>query len=527
MEENKGESTSSIFNEVAEFLSENSDTLSTLSTEIVQQQPAIQKVSEWNLGNAPTKTEDSPNYELFKQASEEGDNTALIDTGNTSVNLQAAVNMLLKSPELKEYIGQYALSNDVEKNIESIQRAISNQKNFENTPERIGEVDGEVFTGGEAFFLQELLNRIQNSDAANTFFTQLREQINTEVVQKIENKEQQKTENKEPEDALSKTKKLLNEREGELVEDLTTAEAWDEMRRILTSPEYHRAQTEEIGYDAEIGHPDLEIRTYLDEMKKWRKQLPHPETWEPEKPKNYEERLNKPKENYDRYIKEGKTHEESLSTIYSQPVQQEQTAPINQSNTEKLELKEGINIEPNNTEKLELKEGINIEPNNTEKLELKEGINIEPNKLFTEQTPLVQNIEPTNLFNPIQQDFNEANFTDLLSNFSSPQETLKYETTSELPTQELFTQAEQSTDENSNKILANTEKTNTSLQTLTQLLATIIQTGALQAQGNNNQPIPVPIPTSSGNTDPGITDAMATAGQGMISDIRGKFIYPI
>jgi hypothetical protein len=493
MEENRGESTSSVFNEVAEFLSENSDTLSTLSTETAPQQPVIQKVLEWSLGNAPIKTNESPNFEIFKQAFEEGDSTALIDASNNPNNLQTAVDMLLQAPELKEYIGQYALSNDAEKNINSIQKAISNQKNFEATPEQIGEVDGKIFTGGEAYFLQELLNRIQNSDAANTFFSQLREQINTEVVQKIENKEQQKTENKEPEDAFSKTKKLFNEREGELVEDLTPTEAWDEMRRILASPEYHRAQTEEIGYDSEKGHPDLEIKAYQAEMEKWRKQLPHPEIDKPQMPENYEERLNKPKKDYDRFIKEGKTYEEALGTIYFKSTQQEQITPTDQTKVKKPEPRD---------------------------------LNIEPTSLSTEQTSLVQNIEPTNLFKPIEkQDFNEAKFADLLSNFSSPQETLKYETTSELPTQELFVQAEQSTDETSNEILANTKQTNTTLQALTQMLAALIQSGGMSSQ--QSVPVPVPMPTGQTNAQPGIPDSILASGQGMIPSIRSKFIYSV
>jgi len=142
-------------------------------------------------------------------------------------------------------------------------------------------------------------------------------------------------------------------------------------------------------------------------------------------------------------------------------------------------------------------------------------------------TPKAETSETTTFskfFTPDTDNFDEQ-LVNLFKTLQPQDEQITYESTSDLPSSDLFTQTEEQKDENSNKILANTEKTNTTLQTLTQLLATIIQTGALQTQGNNNQPIPVPIPTSSGNNDPGITDAMATAGQGMISGIRGKFIY--
>jgi len=90
----------------------------------------------------------------------------------------------------------------------------------------------------------------------------------------------------------------------------------------------------------------------------------------------------------------------------------------------------------------------------------------------------------------------------------------------------MFAEAETAKDENSEQILSNTEKTNTTLESLTQLLVTLIQSGGMQAEGAN-QAIPVPMPTGSNNTQPGVPDAVLASGQGMIPGIRGKFLYSI
>ena len=508
MEEENKDVASSIFETVSQLLSENSETLEAVSNNTESKQPSTPPPAEWSMGRAPVRTaENDPNFKLIP----EEDTTSLIDTRNTPENIQSAVSMLLGAPEFKDFIGQYALSNDIAKNIETIQQAISQQKNFEETPERIGEVDGKFFTGGEAYFLQELLNRIQDSEGqgdfngsedANTFFNQLRSDINTEVLQKIEKKENIESETadnnqpepKEEDDAFSKTKKLFNEREGELVEDLTPAEAWNEMRRILSSPEYQRAQTEEIGYDSSIGHPDLEIREYQTKMNEWRKQLPHPEIDKPEPPENYEERRNKPKRDYDRFIKEGLSHEDAISAIHTQSNQQ--ITPAIPSRVESEQNKEQL-IEP--AAQTELEPNIN-----------KEQL-IEP-AAQTELEPNILEIEPVSIKN--------------LSQEVTPQEQTTFETTSELPTSDMFAQAEESKDETSAEILANTEKTNTTLEGLTQVLGMLMQTLGTQMQQPPPAPVSVPAPQAS-SSQPGMSDAMLASGSGMIPTIRGKFIYSV
>ena len=504
MEEENKDVASSIFETVSQLLSENSETLEAVSNNTESKQPSTPPPAEWSMGRAPVRTaENDPNFKLIP----EEDTTSLIDTRDTPENIQSAVSMLLGAPEFKDFIGQYALSNDIAKNIETIQQAISQQKNFEETPERIGEVDGKYFTGGEAYFLQELLNKVQDaegqgdfngSEDANTFFDQLRSDINTEVLQKIEKKENIESEtadNNQPkeEDAWLKTKKLFNEREGELVGDLTREEAFAEYRRLNSSPEKHRFQTEEIGYDANIGHPDIEIREYETKMNEWRKQLPHPEINKPELPENYEERRNKPKKDYDSYKKEGLSHEDAVSAIYSQSNQQ--ITPATSSRVESEQNKEQL-IEPAaQTE---------IEPNIPE---------IEPvstKNLSQEVTPQEQPVSTKNLSQEI-----------------TPQEQTTFETTSELPTSDMFAQAEESKDETSAEILANTEKTNTTLEGLTQVLGMLMQTLGTQMQQPPSTPVAIPAPPQAGSSQPGMTDAMLATGSGMIPTIRGKFIYSV
>jgi len=490
MEEENKDVASSIFETVSQLLSENSETLEAVSNNTESKQPSTPAPAEWSLGRAPVRTaENDPNFKLIP----EEDTTSLIDTRNNPENIQSAVSMLLGAPEFKDFIGQYALSNDIAKNIETIQQAISQQKNFEETPERIGEVDGKYFTGGEAYFLQELLNKVQDaegqgdfngSEDANTFFDQLRSDINTEVLQKIEKKEniESKTaDNTQPkpkeEDAWFRTKQLFNEREGELVEDLTREEAYAEMKKMLFSPEMHRFQTEEIGYDANIGHPDLEIREYQTKMNEWRKQLPLPEINKPEPPENYEERVNKPKKDYDRYIKEGLTHEDAVSAIYSQSNQQ--ITPVTPSRVESEQNKKQL-----------------IEP--------AAQTGLEPN---------IPEIEPVS--------------TKDLSQEITPQEQTTFETISELPTSDMFAKVEESKDETSAEILANTEKTNTTLEGLTQVLGMLMQTLGTQMQQPPSTPVAIPAPPQAGSSQPGMTDAMLATGSGMIPTIRGKFIYSV
>jgi len=100
------------------------------------------------------------------------------------------------------------------------------------------------------------------------------------------------------------------------------------------------------------------------------------------------------------------------------------------------------------------------------------------------------------------------------------------ETTSELPSGEKLAQVEATQDGTSEEILANTEKTNTTLESLTKLLASFIQVAASQS-GQASPPMPVPIPAAGGTSKPGITDAELASGQGMIPDIRRKFIYSV
>ena len=138
MEEENKDVASSIFETVSQLLSENSETLEAVSNNTESKQPSTPTPVEWSLGRAPVRTaENDPNFKLIP----EEDTTSLIDTRDTPENIQSAVSMLLGAPEFKDFIGQYALSNDIAKNIETIQQAISQQKNFEETPERIGEVD--------------------------------------------------------------------------------------------------------------------------------------------------------------------------------------------------------------------------------------------------------------------------------------------------------------------------------------------------------------------------------------------------
>lgn len=488
MEQNT-ENVSSIFDNVAEFLSENSETLETLSSPNTdnneKQTTFVPNKQDWSLGQAPVKTTDSSNFEIFKQAFEEGSEISLIDANDTPENVQSAINMLLRTPEFKDFIGQYALSNDISQNISTIQQAITNQKNYQETPERVGEVDGQFFTGGEAYFLQELLNRIQNSEAVNTFFSQLRNKINTEIFEKIENKNvNENTENKktligkaaeqgalndmllDPNfrmdqlDALSKTVKLFNEREGEIVEDATKEEIFNELKRIIGSPEYNQARTEELGYNPNLGHPDPEIQEYLKAKKEWAAKPYYEREGQPVKPKNFEERFNQPKIEYDRRLKEGLSHEEALKDIYTRDTNQQQIPKTNQTKSDTF----------------------NITP--------------APTTSLIQTTPLTQ-------------------------------KEIIYETTSELPTGEMFVQAEEASDETSAEILANTQKTNTTLEGLTQLLATFMQQ-SLNLQTQQPASMPPLIPTGqTGVSQPGIPDVMLASGTGTISTIRNKFVYPI
>lgn len=496
MEEENKDVASSIFETVSQLLSENSETLEAVSNNTESKQLSTPAPAEWSLGRAPVRTaENDPNFKLIP----EEDTTSLIDTRNNPENIQSAVSMLLGAPEFKDFIGQYALSNDIAKNIETIQQAISQQKNFEETPERIGEVDGKYFTGGEAYFLQELLNKVQDaegkgdfngSEDANTFFDQLRSDINTEVLQKIEKKENIESERTfvgqaaeagalsdmllDPDhgieliDALNKAAKLLSEREGDVIEDVTEEEIYEELKRILDTPEYKQALIEEIGYDREIGHPDREIEDYLKAKKEWSAKTYSERDEKPTIPENYEERLNQPKIEYNSLIKQGATHENALSTIYSQSYQQQVPFLLN----------EPIPV---------------------------------PNKdslLYKEQTT----IEPTS--------------TKDLSQEITPQEQTTFETTSELPTSDMFVQAEESKDETSAEILANTEKTNITLEGLTQVLGMLMQTLGTQMQQPPPAPVSVPAPQVS-SSEPGISDAMLASSSGMISTVRGKHFYSV
>ena len=89
----------------------------------------------------------------------------------------------------------------------------------------------------------------------------------------------------------------------------------------------------------------------------------------------------------------------------------------------------------------------------------------------------------------------------------------------------MFAQAEESKDETSAEILANTEKTNTTLEGLTQVLGMLMQTLGTQMQQPPSTPVAIPAPPQAGSSQPGMTDAMLATGSGMISTIRGKFIY--
>jgi hypothetical protein len=512
MEEENKDAASSIFETVSQLLSENSETLEAVSNNTESKQSSTPAPAEWSLGRAPVRTvENDPNFKLIP----EEDTTSLIDTRNNPENIQSAVSMLLGAPEFKDFIGQYALSNDIAKNIKTIQQAISQQKNFEETPERIGEVDGKYFTGGEAYFLQELLNKVQDtegqgdfngSEDANTFFDQLRSDINTEVLQKIEKKENIESKRTfvgqaaeqgalndmltdpdhgmEQIEALNKAAKLLSEREGDVIEDATKEEIYEELKRILDTPEYKQAQIEEIGYDPEIGHPDREIQDYLKAKKEWSAKTYSERDEKPTVPENYEERLNRPKIEYNSLIKQGATHENALSTIYSQLNQQQVPFLVNEP------------IPVPNKDSLFYKEQTTIEPTSTK-------------DLSQEITPQEQPVSTKDLSREI-----------------IPQQQTIFETTSELPTSDMFAQAEESKDETSAEILANTEKTNTTLEGLTQVLGMLMQTLGTQMQQPPPAPVSVPAPQAS-SSQPGMSDAMLASGSGMISTIRGKFIYSV
>ena len=441
------------------------------------QEQTIEDVNEpqspepfFTTGRAPLKTpENEPNYELFQKSAEQGNHTALIHTQLTPENLNTAAKLLLQNPEFKDYIGQHALSNNPDQNLQTLQQGIIDQKNYDIKPDYVGEVDGEIFTGGEAYFLNQLLTNLQNSDAINEFFNQLREQINTEVLQKIEEKEEKQTpaQSIEPQDSSQlktttadtepqleddpfiKAKKIINEREGELIEDLTPDEAWGELRRILNSPEYKQAQIEDIGYDPEKGHPDSEIQKYLDDMEAWRKQLPYPEFNEPAKPENYEERLNQPKIDFQNRQKQ----ENNLNSL----------SPLSQTSKFSLD-KQSINED--------------------------ENLN-----LYTSDTTDISNTQ--------------------------------VETQTELPTRNMLVDLEQYTDENSEKILSNTEKTNTVLDRLTQMFTAFIQTGGMQSQKTTPSQTSIPDINNIGTPQQGIPDATLASRQSMIPAIRSKFVYSV
>ncbi len=508
MDENTEELDAGIFKEIEQLLSDSSETLATLNTNIEQDVQVSQEKPEWSLGNAPIKSPEDPNFELFKQAFEEGNETALIDTEDTDTNTQTAISMLLRSPDFQSFIGQYALSNDVVDNIQVLHQAINNQKNTESTSEFIGEVDGNVFTGGEAYFLQEFLNRLENSNELDTFFSQLREQINTEVLQKIETEEnQQITQNSldiepfdssaEPvveeeltSDPLQLVGTLLNEREGQIIEDVTTSEKINELKRMLQTPEYTQIRTEQLGYNPEEGHPDIEIQQYLDAMQDWAKQSYSERGLKPTKPENYEQRLNL------------KTNELNIS-----PTSELKSIETTTSNIPE----ENINTQESFTQNVQ-----NVtKPTQEENFNLNDNIIIQDDK--NEDNTL------TELFTLLQKQTNvkDSELLDVINNLQPQQEKFSYEVDSNLPTNEMFSQVEQTNNEDSTKILENTQKTNIILEALTQMLVAFIQAGGGSAQSPT---IPVAM-GPSGDTDPGITDAMATAGQGLITDIRSKFIY--
>lgn len=550
MDQNTENTTSSIFENVAQILSENSETLENLNVDNEKPTVSFSKNKEWSLGEAPIKTIDDPNFELYKQEFDKGSSTALIDASETPENVQTAVNMLLRAPEFKEFIGQYALSNDIKQNLSTIQRAISNQKDFEKTPERIGEIDGQFFTGGEAYFLQELLNRVQNSDAVNTFFSQLRDVINTEVIQKIENNNKEDNTKKtfvgmaaeqgalndmllDPNfnmdqlDALSKTVKLLNEREGEVIEDATRDEIFGELKRIIGSPEYNQARTEELGYDPNVGHPDPEIQDYLNAKKEWAATPYYNRIEKPTPPKNFEQRLNQPKIDYDHRIKEGMTSKQALDTIYAQTNQQPQISPTKELNTRATILPQSSQINQSDTSSFfQAQNKPTLQPESTLINQSQINQTIQPKTPIIEQPQIKSTINPE--VKSTIPDIKPISTTDLTeTTFPQIQEKIIYETASELPTEDMFVQAEEAQDETSAEILANTQKTNTTLEGLTQLLATFVQQ-TLGGQAQQPTTIPVPMPTGqSGSSQPGISDAMLASGSGMIPTIRSKFIYSV
>lgn len=503
MDENVDNSTSSIFDSIKQILSEKSETLATYTPETPEQidkqtesfslksgnevidkenvfeqslnnEVQEEETKEWTLGQAPVKTPESPNYERYKEASDAGNKLALIDTSETPENIDTTISLLLRSPEFKDWIGQYALSNDVNNNIESLKNAVIAQKETaiikpqeNDQPIDAGEVDNKFFTGGESYFLDQMLNRLQNSDALTTFFNRLRDQINSEVLEKIDQKENNNNTNTasvvQPEnesDALQKVAKLLNEREGEIVEDATTGEKIDELKRMFNSFEYEQARTNELGYNPEDGHPDLEIREYLKAKADWAKQPYYEQGPEPQKPENFEQRLNQPKVDME-------TRNFKNDQI---------TAP---SATENLNRSTSFNILPETT----------------------------PTELFNLPEPQTQTVNN-------------------ITNVNSSQEQPVFEPISELPANEVYAEAESFKDENSDKILANTEKTNTALQSLTKLLATFVQTAGTQSQAAQTAALSIPT-EAQGAPQSGTSDAILASGNGLIPDIRSKFIYAV
>ncbi len=114
--------------------------------------------------------------------------------------------------------------------------------------------------------------------------------------------------------------------------------------------------------------------------------------------------------------------------------------------------------------------------------------------------------------------------TDLFDRFNSNNQTLKFEPFSELPSNDLYSQTDTKDDTASAEILENTKLTNTTLQTLTQLVGSLIQAVNNQSQMPNQ---PIVMPSEQTPTQKGVPDALLASEPGMIPGIRGKFIYNV
>lgn len=488
----------SVVDALKDVLSESSETLTTYTAESKADNVATE---QYVAPSAVLRTpENDPNYKVWQEAFERtGDENVLVKTDLTPETISAAASLLVHSPEFKDYIGQYALSNDINKNLEVINDAINSQKQYNEDMSK--EVDGDFFKSKDAYFIQRIISGINQTGKADDFFKELRDKVNAEFTPKEEADKPAfaSSSDKEP-DALQKVAQLLEQREGELVEDVTPGEAWDEFQRMLKTPEYKDSRIEELGYDPEVGHPDPEIREYLKAQAEWAKQSWKDQGPEPTKPENYEQRLKQPKTDYDNKTKqqtEALTPEATkpLSFIETtEPTSSEQT--ISLFNTPKT-FQETSYVKP-----LETAQTLSLEPNiaDSESFTLTDIA-----KLFETQNTETQT--PT----PMPAIAKEA--TESLS------------VQSELPQNEMWATVK-STDQLSENILSNTEKTNTMMENLYQLFAGFVQNSSMNG-GNQQQPMPIPVPT--GGSGQNITsndyppDAIRTKGQGIIPMIRSKF----